>query len=229
MASLSYSLASRAPLIDGALPLVQAGLSGAPLAPDLLGQDRPRTYLVLALNEDELRPGGGFISGAGEVQVQAGRVISMTFQDSYQADDYSLPYPDPPDPLRRYLGVDLWVFRDSNWSPDFPTAVKQALELYRPKHPVNVDGVIALDQHAVQALVGAVGPLTVPGATEPVSGDNVLAYIRRAWGPADGNLGGDWWAKRKSFMGPLAAAAMQRLQSGQVDWKALAAVRPATA
>ena len=221
-AGLSYSLASKAPLIDSVLPLLQAGLAGAALAPDLLGQDRPRTYLVMALNEDELRPGGGFISGAGEVQVQAGRVVSMTFQDSYQADDFSLPYPDPPDPLRRYMGVDLWVFRDSNWSPDFPTAVKQALTLYRPNHPVSIDGVIALDQHAVQALVGAVGPLAVPGAAEPVTGDNVLAYIRRVWGPADGNLSGDWWLKRKSFMGPLAAAALQRLQAGQVDWKALA-------
>jgi hypothetical protein len=66
-AGLSYSLASKASLIDSVLPLLQAGLAGAALAPDLLGQDRPRTYLVIALNEDELRPGGGFISGAGEV------------------------------------------------------------------------------------------------------------------------------------------------------------------
>ncbi len=42
------------------------------------------------------------------------------------------------------MGIDLWVFRDSNWSPDFPTAARQAVALYRPGQPVSVDGVVAL-------------------------------------------------------------------------------------
>jgi hypothetical protein len=120
------------------------------------------------------------------------------------------------------MGLDLLVFRDSNWSPDFPTAARQSATLYRPGHPVALDGVIALDQQAVQALVGALGPLTIPGSQQPVTGANVLAYMRRAWAPENGQLTGDWWTQRKSFMGPLAAAAWQRLQSGQGDWKTLA-------
>jgi hypothetical protein len=220
-AALPSSIASKAPLLDKGFPMLQGGAAAAAVAPQLLGADGPRTYLILALNEDELRPAGGFITAIGQVRLSAGRVISMTFSDSYAVDDFSQPYPDPPAPLRTFMGIDLWVFRDSNWSPDFPTSARQALALYRPKEPAKVDGVIALDQAAVQRLVGALGPLAVPGAGQPITGDNLIAYMRQAWAPTDGTLSGDWWASHKSFMGPLAQAAWQRLQAGQVDWTTL--------
>jgi hypothetical protein len=40
-------------------------LDGALSAPDLLGWSQPRTYLILAQNDDELRPTGGFITAIG--------------------------------------------------------------------------------------------------------------------------------------------------------------------
>ncbi|MGB9777212.1 MAG: DUF4012 domain-containing protein [Anaerolineae bacterium] len=220
--TLSPRTARRWALLDRALPLLRAGLSAAILAPDLLGFDGPRTYLILAQNEDELRPTGGFLTGVGEVRVEAGRVVTMTFRDSYAVDDFSLPYPDPPDSLRRYMGIDLWLFRDSNWSPDFPTAARQAVALYRPGYPVSVDGVIALDQYALRELVGALGPLTVEGANGPVTARTVIPYIRQAWAPEEGKLTREWWRERKSFMGVLAQAAWDRLQKGPIDGRTLA-------
>jgi hypothetical protein len=219
---LSPSLASKAAPLERGLPLLRAGLGLATVAPDLLGMNGPRTYLILALNEDELRPIAGYITGVGEVRVEAGRLVTMTFRDGYAVDDFTQPYPDPPEPLRRYMGIDLWVFRDSNWSPDFPTAARQAIALYRPGYPVTIDGVIALDQRAVQQLVEAIGPLAVEGSEGPVTGETVIAYIRRAWAPEDGVFTREWWARRKSFMGPLAEAAWQRIEQGQVDPIALA-------
>lgn len=218
--ALSSRTARRVALLDRALPLLRVGLSAAVVAPDLLGADGPRTYLILAQNEDELRPTGGFLTGVGEVRVQNGRLVSIIFRDSYAVDDFSLPYPDPPEPLRRYMGIDLWVFRDSNWSPDFPTAARQAIALYRPGTPVQIDGVIAIDQYALRELVGALGPLTVEGET--VTRESVIPYIRRAWAPDEGHLTREWWRERKSFMGALAQAAWDRLQTGTVDTQALA-------
>ncbi len=219
---LSPWLAGQTALLEQGLPLLRAGLAAATIAPDLLGVDEPRTYLALVLNEDELRPGGGFISGVGEVRLEAGQLVTMTFRDSYAVDDFTRPYPDPPEPLQHYMGIDLWVFRDSNWSPDFPTAARQAISLYRPGYPVSVDGVIALDQRAAQEVVGALGPLAVEGADEPVTGDTIIAYIRHAWAPEDGDTTGGWWGQRKSFMGLIAEAAWAQVQSGQVDWVTLA-------
>ncbi len=220
--SLSPWLAGKVTLLDRGLPLLRTGMEAAMLAPHLMGVDEPRTYLVIALNEDELRPGGGFISGVGEVRVEAGQLITMTFRDSYAVDDFTQPYPDPPEPMRRYMGIDLWVFRDSNWSPDFPTAARQAISLYRPGYSVSVDGVIALDQRAVQEVVAAIGPLTLKGAEEPVTGKTVITYMRRAWAPEDGDMSGGWWRQRKSFMGLIAKAVWEQVQRGQVDWVALA-------
>jgi hypothetical protein len=204
------------------IPLLRAGLKAVTFAPDLLGADGPRTYLILALNEDELRPTGGFISGVGEVRVEAGRVVTMTFSDSYRADNFKLPYPDPPEPLRRYMLADLWVFRDSNWSPDFPTAAQQAIPLYRPRHPVSVDGVIAVDQEALRRLVDTLGPLEVEGVEESLTGQTVIPYIRRSWEPEGGEATGKWWRQRKSFMGPLAQALWERVASREADWQTLA-------
>ncbi|HET90368.1 MAG TPA: DUF4012 domain-containing protein [Chloroflexi bacterium] len=222
--ALSPWLAGKAALLERGLPLLRAGLSAVTIAPDLLGMDEPCTYLVIALNEDELRPGGGFISGVGEVRVEAGQLISMTFRDSYGVDDFTQPYPTPPDYMRRFMGIDLLVFRDSNWTPDFPTAARQAISLYRPGYTVTVAGVIALDQRAVQEIVAAIGPLSLEGVEEMVTGQSIVAYIRQAWGPEDGETVGDWWSQRKSFMGVIAGAAWQRVQGGKVDWFALAQV-----
>lgn len=220
VASLYPPLGDRAALVERGLSLLRAGFQAAALAPPLLGTDAPRTYLVLALNEDELRAGGGFISGVGEIHLAAGRVVTMTFRDSYAVDDFTQPYPLPPEPLSRFMDIGLWVFRDSNWSPDFPTAARQAIALYRPGYPVTVDGVVALDQQAVQALIAALGPLTLDDGTQ-VTGADILDYIRVAWNPAGGETTPEWWRNRKAFMGLIAGAAWERVQSGAVDWVAL--------
>jgi hypothetical protein len=188
----------------------------------MLGMQTPKTYLVLALNEDEVRPGGGFITGVGEIRLDGGEIVSMDFADSYVADDFSQPYPEAPEPLWRFLGIELWVFRDSNWSPDFPTSARQAMELYRPGYEVQIDGVVALDQYAVQHLVAVLGPLTLPDVEEPVTHVSLLRYMRGAWAPDDGTLNREWWQQRKSFMGDLAKAALARLEGGDLDWYGLA-------
>lgn len=203
------------------LPLLDDGLAFAETGPALLGLDSPRTYLLLVLNESELRPGGGFITGVGEVHVAGGKVAEMTFGDSYAADDFTQPYPDAPEPFQQFMGIELLVFRDSNWSPDFPTAVRQGLELYRPRRAVTVDGVIAVDQHAAERLLDILGPLTLPDMEDPVTGATLLEQYYSTWAPEEGEQYGEWWRQRKSFMEPLAEAVMARIAEGNVDWLAL--------
>ncbi len=204
------------------LPLLDDGLALAEIGPSLLGLDSPRTYLLLVLNESELRPGGGFITGVGEVRVEAGKIAQMEFSDSYAADDFTQPYPLSPEPLRQFMGIELLVFRDSNWSPDFPTAVRQALELYRPRHEVTVDGVIAVDQYAAQRLLDPLGPMTLPGFDAPVTGATLLDQLYSTWAPEDGQMDAEWWLQRKAFMEPFAEAVMVRISAGDIDWLALA-------
>ena len=208
--------------LDKLLPLAKDALSLAQAAPALLGADGPRTYLLLAQNNDELRATGGFISGAGHVTIDQGRITDLVLKDSYAVDNWEQPHPEPPAALRKYMAADLWVLRDTNWSPDFPTSADVARALYAQDQGVITDGAIALDLEAVRALVGAVGPLQVPGVAEPVTGDNALQWMKAAWqsptgataGPDAGGGGDAWWSKRKDFMGELVKAALSKVQGG---------------
>ena len=168
---------------DEISPLAKTGLEFAEVAPQLLGADRPRTYLLLFQNEDELRATGGFLSAVGRLTIDAGRIISLTVEDSYAIDDFTTPYPDPPTPLRDYMGIDLWVFRDSNWSPAFPVAARQVISLYTQTRGGTSDGVIGLNQQVVEALVDGLGPITIDGQTI-ANAQGMRDYMRSAWAPS---------------------------------------------
>jgi len=197
--------------LDRYLPLADDGLSGALLLPDLMGVNGRRTYLVLVQNEDELRATGGFISGVAQVTVEGGDLLGVSFDDSYAVDDLSNPYPEPPAALRETMQTDLWLFRDSNWSPDFPSSARTAIQLYAIGRGVEANGVIALDQEAIRLLVGPLGPLTVADWPEVVTGDNVIQAAQQAWAPGE-EITGEWWLHRKDFMAGLLEAALRRLR-----------------
>ncbi len=204
---------------DTAYPLLSNGLSLARIAPQLLGADRPRTYLIILQNEDELRPTGGFISAAGRVTLDAGKIVTLTVNDAYQVDDFTKPYGDPPAPLWDIMGSQLWLFRDSNWSPDFPTSARQAIELYTYTQGGTFDGVIALNQNVVEALVGGLGSLTVDTG-QPLTAQTIRAYMRNAWAPSGQTDVNAWYNQRKDFIGRVMQAMLDRAlnQTGDINW-----------
>lgn len=206
--------------LDKLLPLAEEGLALVEAAPALLGADGPRTYLLLAQNSDELRATGGFISGAGHVTIDRGKLVALVLADSYAVDNWEQPHPEPPPALRKHMDADLWVLRDSNWSPDFPTSADVARALYAQDRGIQTDGAIALDLAAVRGLVSAVGPIEVAGIEEPVTGENALEWMKAAWESPVGASGGieadvgAWYQKRKDFMGELVKAALAKVQGG---------------
>lgn len=195
-------------------PLLASGelaLGTLDVLPTLLGAEAPQRYLLLAQNEDELRATGGFISAVGTVTVQSGEILELEMQDSYDVDDLTQPYPTPPMPLQRYMLAEIWLVRDANWSADFPTAAQTVEELYHFYDSAPVDGVIAFDQTAVERILSATGPVSPPGAPEPVTSENVRAYMREAWAPAPGEaLSREWWEGRKDFIPSLGRAILDK-------------------
>ncbi|HWQ12876.1 MAG TPA: DUF4012 domain-containing protein, partial [Roseiflexaceae bacterium] len=219
LAAAARSPGMQAPLrrVDALLPLARDGLELALAAPDLLGADGTRTYLVLLQDSNELRATGGFIGAVAEVTLDRGR-LAVTFDDSEGIDDLAgHPYPEPPAPLQHYMGVDLWLFRDANWSPDFPTSARTALRFYQLGRGRVAGGVIAVDERAVQELLRATGPVVIPGEAQPVSAERVVQYMR-------GQYNRGFPQRRKAFLGPLAQAIAARLQAPGVDLPRLAAV-----
>jgi hypothetical protein len=203
--------------LDRYWPLVNSAVEVAQALPELLGASSPRSYLILAQNEDERRATGGYITEAGLLTIDHGKIVALDFKDSYAIDDFSKPYPDPPAPLLEYMLAEIWVFRDANWSPDFPTTAKAAADLYELGQGVRVDGVIAVDQKALQLLLKALGPLQLEEYGETVDAQNVIGKIRAYWAPAEGQgMTSEWWRHRKDFMGVLLQAMLTKLE-GDVD------------
>lgn len=213
--SLSPQTAALMQRLDHSLLWLQAIVDGSVLVPALLGEKGPRTYLILAQNNDELRATGGFISGVGELGIEQGRFTFVRFQDSYAVDNLGAPHELTPSDFQATLWGQLFFFRDTNWEADFRRSARRAIDVYARDQGVQADGVIALDLTALQLLVGAVGPLEVPGIAEPVTGDNVLDVIRVQWAEpfagVDQDQGDAWWLSRKDFMGQIAGAVVDEL------------------
>jgi hypothetical protein len=205
--------------LDRWLPLWQIGIDVLANAPNILGASNPRQYLLIAQNSDELRATGGFISGVALVRAEQGQVIIADFQDSFAIDDLSKPHPAAPEPLWRYMYAWQWLFRDANWSPDFPTTARKLEEIYRIDRNVTVDGVIAINQQLLPDLLEAVGPVTVETYNERVDASNVMAKIHAYWAMPQGgpNQSSDWWFHRKDFQGKLLQAVMQKMMTGELD------------
>ena len=217
-------LASLLKRVDRILPLARNGLQAAQAAPALLGANGPRTYLILAQNNHELRGTGGFISAIGFVRLDGGRIADLTLADSYTVDNFEQPHPQPPPALSEQMGAQLLLLRDSNWSPDFPTTAQVARALFEQDQGVGTDGALALDLEASRLMVGALGPLSLAGIAEPITAENAISTMKQAWqAPSTGqeslqtgDPGGsrDWWLKRKDFMAELMTTALGKLQSG---------------
>ncbi len=229
LTQLDPRIAGQLERLDRYLPLMQTGSALARLAPELLGVEGARTYLLLAQNSDELRATGGFISGAGLVQVDQGQLGEMDFTDSYTIFNPDIDHPLAPPDLEQAMDAQILLFRDANWSADYPPSARVAQALYQLDTGAATDGVIAFDLEATQRIVAALEPLTLPGYPEPITAANVLTAMRQIWADplATENTvaeagKSDWWLYRKDFMGDLAGAARARLESGQVDFGQLA-------
>jgi hypothetical protein len=201
---------------DELMPAAQGGLRLAPTLPAILGQDGPRRYLLLAQNEDEIRATGGFITGAGLLTIQNGQIIDLSVMDSNLVDNWrEKPYDFPPQPFYDYMGLELFLFRDANFWPDFPTSAQKALELYEyGQDSPPLDGVIAIDQEFLRLLVEATGPVPVPGTNQTINANNLVRTLQEARNIQEGQEVGEWVSNRKSFLSGFASAILAKFETG---------------
>lgn len=139
----------------------------ADLAPGMLGAEGPRTYLVLALNNAELRPGGGIVGSVAAMTVDEGRLTlgeQVAASSLKGLEEPVLPLSDEElaadtDGMGRYL-------QNATLTPDFPRTAELVVARWHEEVGGDVDGVVALDPVAVATMLKAVGPVTTEdGAT----------------------------------------------------------------
>lgn len=153
--------------------LFQEGSVLAINLPSILGQDINKNYLVLFENNMELRPTGGFIGSYGVANFGGGKLNGLDINDIYSADGQLKGHVEPPLPIKSYLGEANWWFRDSNWSPDFPTSAERAEWFLSKEVDREVDGVIAVDLQPIKDILNYTGPIFLPDYNLTITSDNL--------------------------------------------------------
>jgi hypothetical protein len=189
------------------------------LAPQLLGYDEQKIYLVLFQNNTELRPSGGFLGAYGILRLTAGHAEILKLEgteiiDNQTPDDWK---PEPPTPLSTYLGVDRWYFRDANWSPDFSLSAMKALELYRGEggeYAEEIDAVFAFTPTVLEEVLKIIGPVTIQNLTfESASVTETLEYEVEYGYEARGIS----FENRKQILAPFMESLIAKIQDGGIS------------
>ncbi len=146
--------------------------------PDLLGYEKPKTYLILLQNNMELRPTGGFIGSFALLTFSKGELIDNTIYDVYSADGQLKGYIAPPKPIEEHLGEASWSLRDSNWDPNFPSSARRAEWFLDKTIDRQVDGVVAINLEVARDFLEVLGDVKLPDFDHVVDSKNMYERVQ---------------------------------------------------
>lgn len=139
-----------------------------------------KVFLVLFQNNMELRPGGGFIGSFAIIKTKNGRVESYAVHDTANFDGRIPENDSMPEPMKKVFRINAWKFRDSNYSPDYPTNAQKALELYyQGQGTEKFDGVIAVNAAVLESVLKITGPISVEGYPAVFEADSALLTLEK--------------------------------------------------
>ena len=125
----------------------------------VLGHERPRRYLFVFQNNDELRPSGGFIGSMALLTLEKGEVVDMEVPGGgpYDLQGSLAVGVRAPEPL--WLVQPRWQIQDANWWPDWPASAKKIMWFYEYSGGESVDGVIAVTPDVMEDILDIIGPI----------------------------------------------------------------------
>lgn len=225
----TYAKDHKTEFAAGSLNLFQKVSKLLPIAPDTKKEidvvnqlvteltkqdDRVRVFLVLLQNADELRPGGGFLGQYAIIKTKNGEVVSTFVEDANLLDQRIVAKITPPYPFLRKMQLRSWKFRDSNFSPDFPTNAEKAQYFYRLSGGrEKFDAVIAVNSHVFNNILAVSGPIQIPGDSNVyTSADGAYKLedrVERAY--LGENVPAELKQARKTIMKRLATEIMSRV------------------
>ena len=157
----------------------QSVSSIAPTFTDMLGADgAPRTYLIVAQNNSEIRATGGFLGSIGPMYVDNGEIELGDFRgikDIYpKAEDGYAPLTDEELAI---FGLHVsYQIADSNFIPDFQRVGEIVKFAWEHKGYGEVDGVIGVDPVFLQYMLALSGGVVTEDGTE-VDGSNAARLL----------------------------------------------------
>jgi len=147
----------------------------AKLAPSMMGADGPRSYFMAFQTNAEARGTGGLVGGFGILRFDNGKPSVDTLgQNTEFFDEKFTPISLGQDFDQEYgFTKPTTDIKNSNQSSHFPYAAQIWKSMWAQQSGMDVDGVIALDPVALSYILGATGPVVMPGG-ETVTENNVV-------------------------------------------------------
>lgn len=191
----------------------------ARVAPSMLGEQGERRYFVAVQNNAEARGTGGLVGAFMVLSARNGRLSVAQVGNDTQLRDARTPAVE----LGRafdalyapYESTRLW--RNSNLTPDFPTAARIWTALWQKTTGEQLDGALAIDPTLMADVLAVTGDATLPDNTR-VTAANAVAltesdvYRRFA----------DNQDARRQFLRTVAKAVVDKVLSGAGDPATLA-------
>ncbi len=180
--------------LDDNEPRLDNAVAAVRLAPQLLGSDGERRYLILFTTPAEARGLGGFAGNYAEITARDGRIelarFGRTEQLNRRSTEAMASCADCPPEYLEHWGrfgptngpggtVGRAVWSNLTVAAHFPHIAESAQILYPQVTGSTIDGVIVLDPYAVEALMAYTGPIEVPDLGVTVRPRNAAEFILR--------------------------------------------------
>jgi phage gp37-like protein len=202
----------------------------ATVGPNMLGQHGMRRYFVGIQNNAEARATGGLVAAYAVVTADHGWIHVAEHGSDALLQTFHAPAPvvdlgpDYDHEYGNYHPAQQWI--TSNVSPDFPSAGDIWAHLWERQTGQHIDGSFGVDPVGLASILGAVGPVTVPGYPGEFDGANLATVIESTEYAAFPGLDN---TRRKNFLSQVGTTVLHKMLSGSGSPQAIASALGAAA
>ncbi|MGI8678589.1 MAG: DUF4012 domain-containing protein [Jatrophihabitans sp.] len=152
----------------------------ARVAPSMLGQQAPRSYLVSFETEAELRGTGGLPGAFAILKADRGKLTFTRFESDGTLSGVKSGLNFGPDYNQLYAGANATdEYPDSDVSPHFPYTAQIWTQMWRKYSGQRLAGAMVLDPTALSYLLQVTGPTTLSDHTQ-INATNVVALTQQS-------------------------------------------------
>ena len=148
--------------------------------PWLSGAGGERKILILFVNNNELRGGGGFIGSYAVANFSDKALKNIDFQTNIYKLDNKFTAKNTVTPPKElgFLDGGKWSLRDANWALDFPESALKVEEFYRLESGQKVDGIMSIDTSIIIELLKVAGPIEMPEYNLTITDQNFAKEVQ---------------------------------------------------
>ncbi len=129
---------------------------------ELFGYEGEARYIVVAVNADELRPGGGFSPGFWDIRIADGKLLETAFYDSFEVGATGVAPATPPIEMLRSMWAGGWFLPDAAWYPDADRTTSYVANVLEQSVGIeDISAVVYIDQWAALSFISIAGEVTL--------------------------------------------------------------------